>query len=193
VSGSADTTLLVWDLHDRIRAFRAGKAPTAAQLEQRWGELAGTDAARAYEAVCYLTAFPKQTVPLLRERLLGRPQGGDNVAKWIRELDDRRFAVREKAMAELQRLGRSVEADLRRALASGPSEEARRRLERLLAALGGVSPLAEHPETLRSRRAVEVLEQIGTAEARQVLQGLATGPADSLLTSEARAALRRLQ
>jgi hypothetical protein len=41
-------------------------------------------------------------------------------------------------------------------------------------------------------RAVEVLEGIGSAAARTVLNTLAGGDADARLTQEARAALRRL-
>jgi hypothetical protein len=42
-------------------------------------------------------------------------------------------------------------------------------------------------------RAVEVLERIGTPEAREVLQTLANGVPDVTFTREAQAALKRLQ
>jgi hypothetical protein len=41
-------------------------------------------------------------------------------------------------------------------------------------------------------RAVAVLEQTGTPEARQVLEALRQGPAEARLTREAKAALTRL-
>jgi hypothetical protein len=44
---------------------------------------------------------------------------------------------------------------------------------------------------LRPRRAVEVLERAGTAEARQLLEHLAEGEPEAFLTREARAALDR--
>jgi RNA polymerase sigma factor (sigma-70 family) len=45
---------------------------------------------------------------------------------------------------------------------------------------------------LRAVRAVALLESIGTAEARSILESLAAGEADALPTQEARAALERL-
>jgi hypothetical protein len=46
---------------------------------------------------------------------------------------------------------------------------------------------------LRRWRALEVLERLGTAEARKCLRELAEGPAEDALTSEAAAVQRRLR
>ena len=48
------------------------------------------------------------------------------------------------------------------------------------------------PETLRALRAVEVLERLGTPEAKRCLEGLAKGVPAAPQTREARAALGRL-
>jgi hypothetical protein len=48
------------------------------------------------------------------------------------------------------------------------------------------------PERVQALRAVEVLEWIGTPEARKVLEALATGAPAARLTREARASLGRL-
>ena len=70
-----------------------------------------------------------------------------------------------------------------------PQPEVRRRLERLLQVLEGVVASGER---LQAVRAVEVLEQIGTAEAKQLLQSLASGAPGARLTQEAKASLERL-
>jgi hypothetical protein len=48
------------------------------------------------------------------------------------------------------------------------------------------------PETLQAIRAVEVLEGIGTPDARQLLEALAEGAPEASLTLKAKAALGRL-
>jgi hypothetical protein len=65
----------------------------------------------------------------------------------------------------------------------------RKRAEDLLAQLGGP---AKAPEALRGLRVLQVLEQVGSPEARQVLAALARGRPEDWLTREARGALERL-
>jgi hypothetical protein len=47
-------------------------------------------------------------------------------------------------------------------------------------------------ELMRMLRAIEVLEQVGSPEAREVLQNLADGAPEARLTREAKAAIARL-
>jgi hypothetical protein len=69
------------------------------------------------------------------------------------------------------------------------SPEARQRLRKVLA----TSDRWElPPEEVRSLRAIEVLERIGTPAARDALKKLATGPTDAWVTRDATAALERL-
>ena len=70
-----------------------------------------------------------------------------------------------------------------------PSAEVHRRVQQLLDRLEKEVLSADR---LRELRAVEVLEQIGTEEARQVLTALAKGDSEAPLTREAKASLRRL-
>jgi hypothetical protein len=100
----------------------------------------------------------------------------------VADLDDRRFAVRQAAERELEKLADQAEPVLRDALAGRLTLEAL--LERL--------DQAASPERLRALRAVEVLEWIGTPEARQVLQGLVARPPETRLSREASAALGQL-
>jgi hypothetical protein len=65
----------------------------------------------------------------------------------------------------------------------------KRRLLALLKRPGG--PVVP-PPVLRAVRAVAVLEDVGTPPARRILEALAGGEPEAILTREARAALRRL-
>ncbi|HKB38621.1 MAG TPA: hypothetical protein VKD72_19410, partial [Gemmataceae bacterium] len=71
-----------------------------------------------------------------------------------------------------------------------PALELRRRLEGLLARLGGEIP---GPGLLQFVRALEALEHIGTPEARAVVQSLASSAGDSRLASLVQASLQRRQ
>ena len=85
--------------------------------------------------------------------------------------------IRAQSIAPLQRendqeMVEEVEPALRKALEGKPSLEVRRHVEELLAK--PVGPVTR-AEKLRGLRAVAVLEHIGSAGARHVLEGLA-GP-----------------
>jgi WD40 repeat protein len=188
-SGSADTTLLVWDVTGLRLESRPERADLALpQWDRLWADLASEDAARAYQALWLLAAMPERAVPLLRDRL--RPAAAaapEHIARLVADLDSDRFAVRQRAEEELGNLLDVAEAALRAALAGQPSVEVRRRIEVLLNQLDPCTS----PERLRALRALEVLEQIGTPEAQQVLEKLAQGAPQARLTQEAKAALRR--
>ena len=107
----------------------------------------------------------------------------------IRKLGDDDFDTREKATQELARLD-GAEAALRKALEGNPSAEVRQRVQFALEAREKLELSAEWAVTLR---ALEVLEQCGTPEAREWLQALAKGAPQARLTQEAKACLRRLE
>jgi HEAT repeat protein len=98
------------------------------------------------------------------------------------------FLVRQKAEAELRRLGNQVTPSLKKALKTAPSPEVERRLQNLLK--NNEDGLA-HGDGLRGIRAVEVLEWLGTPPARALLQKLAADPTPGPLRAEARAAVAR--
>jgi WD40 repeat protein len=190
-SGSQDTTALLWDLAGLAGAERTRARVLAREdLQALWADLAGADAARAYQAMRTLTASHGQAVPFLGERLAPVPViDPRRLAGLIDALDSPQFTEREKATRELEQLGEPARPALRRALEARPPLEARKRLEGLLAE-SGIPVVA--PELLRPLRAVEVLEHVGTQEARRVLKGLARGAPEARLTREAEAALQRL-
>ncbi len=189
VSTGDDTNALVWDLEGRHEPRPA--ALTRGELETCWADLAG-DTGRAWAAMRKLGARPEQTVPLLRDRL--RPvvaADKGKVTRLLAELDSEEFAVRERATAELERLGERAAELCREALDKATSAEARRRLTTVLDRDASKQwDLA--PDRLRALRAVEVLERIGTADAVKVLAALGRGAAGARLTWEAEQSRRRL-
>jgi hypothetical protein len=188
-TGSTDTTVLVWDVAALARRAPRAADLSAAALQERWVALAGEDSGKAFDAIRAL-ATTKQTVSFLKERLKpALAPDAKQVAKWIAELDRKKFEARRRATEELRRLGTAVVPALRRALEDDPPLERRRRLEDLLRRVETERLLAEE---LRVWRAIEVLERIGTSEARRVLEALAGGAAEALPTTAARAALDRL-
>jgi hypothetical protein len=189
VSAGEDTTMLFWDVAAVTHRPRPRIARLSlAECEAVWKNLADRDAAKAYGAITKLTAATDQAVTLLQAHLEpARPADAKRLADLIRDLDDRRFAVREKATRELGRLGDAAAPALHLALQGQPALELRRRAEALLEKLATVSG-----ERLRGLRAVEVLEHIGTPAARQLLRKLATGLPEARVTQEAKASLGRL-
>jgi RNA polymerase sigma factor (sigma-70 family) len=188
-SGGEDTTVLIWDVTGRVAEGRPEAVHySPRELDDLWADLSVADASRAHRALWALVAAPEQAVRMLRDRL--RPvvaADPERVARLLPELDSEDFARRDKATKELHQMGEAVLPALRKALAGRPAQELRRRAERLVDELGGLSP-----EQLAAVRAVEALERVGSPDARQVLEALAAGVPEARRTREARAALRRL-
>jgi WD40 repeat protein len=187
-SGGMNGAVVVWKMPQR--------PPTTTTLSEAqraalWRQLADADAPSAAHAIESLVAAPGPAVELLREHL--RPHGKradiKRLEKLIAELDHDSFAVREKASRELADAGAAAEGVLRKAL-DKDSEEVRRRAQELLDRLEASGSL---PERFRGVRAVEALERIGTAAARQALSELAKDSADSPLREEIAASLERLE
>lgn len=179
VSVSADTTALVWDASGLRPAARAA-APTAV-----WDDLGSTTAADSYAAVCRAVAAGDATVAALKGRLKPiAPVDESKYAEWVKQLDAADFEVRERASRELAALGPGAEPLLRKTVATTSSAEVRKRAERLLAGCAA--------DQLRVGRALEVLEMIGSAQARRVLADLAGGVSGAWLTDEAASVQKRL-
>jgi HEAT repeat protein len=155
-----------------------------------WKDLGSADAKAAFRAIRLLVEAPDQSLPLLRKHLRPAPAADlTAIDRWLAELDSARFSEREEAMRQLERQGSPAEAPVRGFLAGKPSLEARQRAEQVLARLRG--PVTD-PDRLRQLRALETLEYIGNAEARQILRELSGGVGEAKLTQDAAATLRRL-
>jgi hypothetical protein len=187
VSAGRDTSVLVWD----VAGLAEGRVPaiklSAEQRERLWGQLT-SEPAVASLAMQRLARDPARVVPLLAGRL--KAVDGKKMAKLLEDLDSDDFKTRKAAFKELSELGGFAEGSLRQALEKKPNLEKHRRLEELLARLSDDRVAGEH---LRALRCVEVLEMIGTAEARQAVQKLATGAPEAELTRVAKGALGRMK
>jgi WD40 repeat protein len=190
-SGGSDTTILLWDLAGLPRPPQPpAVALGAKEIESLWIDLAGDDARMALQGIRKMANAPRETVSWFRERL--RPAAAvdaKKISQWVAGLDSEEFAVRQESAQELEKLGELAVPALQKLLANPPSLEARRRAEQILEK---VTVPTLSTEQLRLMRALEVLEQVGSGEARQVLETLAKGAPGALATREAQAALDRL-
>lgn len=188
-SGSWDTTALVWDIADLGQQRPQTLQPQ--RLDALWGDLSNVEASKAYEAVCTLVAFPDQSAPFMGKRLGAAALSIDSeqLRRLIANLDDDKFSVREQATQEIEKLGTGAKPALRKALGGNPSPDARERLQGLLAKL---EPLL-YAEQLRTRRAIQTLEYIGTPAAKEALEKLAQVAARAPEKEDAIKALERLK
>jgi WD40 repeat protein len=190
VTVSGDHTGLVWDVSLTAGAAKGGPL-SPEEWAKAWDALAADQAAPAYEALGRLAADPGAAVPLLRKHLRPTAPLDDAVVdKIIAGLDSATFAARERAGAELDKLGKPVVDAVRARLAKGTSAEVRERLTKFLAKYDRDEFTSEE---LRQERALELLEQIGSTEARDVLRDLAKGEPSARLTRQAASALKRLE
>src|SRR5262249_60919893 len=120
-----DGSVVVWDLQ-RIKLD--GLAPKVLSPQQRqalWAKLTEEDAIDASLAARELARDAANTVKLIAAAV--KPIDGKQVAAWIDELNDEKFAVRENAFKKLAALGRGIEGALRARLGKKPGLEQGRR------------------------------------------------------------------
>jgi RNA polymerase sigma factor (sigma-70 family) len=189
-STSADTTVLLWDLTRLARPAPVVKALTAKERDAYWQVLVRGDAAAAFAAICALSAASEEALPLILEQIKPALRlDPKRVEELLASLESDKFKTRQEASAALLQMGERVVPAIDRVLAGKPPLEVKKRLQDLRQQLSG---LVLQGERLRAYRAIEVVERIGTPGARQVLQVLAEGAPDALLTSTAQTTLKRL-
>jgi WD40 repeat protein/ferric-dicitrate binding protein FerR (iron transport regulator) len=150
-SGSGDTTILIWDLREKVEPAR--------DLEGAWADLGADDAAKGWRAIAALAANP-ESAAFLGSRLKGPdPAPPERLRRLLADLDRDDYATREKATDELRGLGAAADAALRRALADpASSPEVKARVGDLLRALD--APTHASGEALRRIRGMQVLERL---------------------------------
>src|SRR5262249_29696254 len=121
-SAGADTTALIWDVTKVKPPAAPAKALEVGDLTACWQALAGGDAAKAGAALADLVAAPKQAVAFLKEHVQpAAPIDIRRVGELMAQLDDGQYKVREKANAELLKMGDHVVPILDRFLAGSLS------------------------------------------------------------------------
>lgn len=185
LSGSADTTVLIWDMTRPMPGQGSSDLPPKT-LDDCWAELTGADPVKAYRAVWTMASVPTQTVPFLGGRLKRFvPPEEKRIRQWIADLDSDDYESRQGALQSLADLGDRIEPLVKEALKRNISLEMRRRLEQL----------PSMPRAVPSRqevRAMQILELIGTAEARTLLDVLHRGAGGAGALREAGESLERL-
>lgn len=193
VSGSTDTTVLIWDYRKMIQQppFKQGEL-SAERLQEIWKDLQSSDAALGYAAVANLVQAPDQALALLRQKVVATTaKDHARFQAWIDKLDNDFFQERDRAQTELHAVRDLAEPVLRQALTRKLSQEAKGRIESILA------KLTDSPAPLwlglAHLRAFETLELIGSAAARKLIEDIATGLPASPLTQEAHRTLDRMR
>lgn len=158
-------------------------------LAAAWDDLASDDEARALPAVLAFAKDPKVTLPFLKERVKPVLVDARRLAQLVADLDSEKFPVRDKATKELENLGEYAVPYLQSALDAKPALEMRKRIESLLLRLK--SPVRP-ASWVQTARALAVLEQIGSEEARKIVETVSKGRAKAGPTQEAEATLDRM-
>lgn len=189
LTAGADHTVLVWDVRPQSMPLpEAVRGETnAAKL---WATMCAGKADAAYLAMARLAAEPDAAVKTARLRM--KPAAAPTAAtldRILRDLADAEFAVREAAERELDAHGEPAALLVRERLAKLASAEARRRAEGFVGRWTGDGLAGVR---LADARAVELLESLGTTEAREFLKELAAGEASAERTREAKRALERV-
>jgi hypothetical protein len=187
VSASAeDGTALVWSL----KPPASREPPDPAKL---WADLSG-DAPAVRRAVWAAAQHPDAAIKLLRDKwpVPKDPPDMARIRKLIGDLDSTDFEARDAAEAALKKIGRSAEAELRKALAETTSAEVKLRAARLLDHWSPPESAEYSAEEARELRAVWALELAGTTEAKALLEAWAKAKVGNRLCEEAAAAHKRL-
>jgi hypothetical protein len=163
-------------------------------LEEHWKNLTSEDAAVRQPSVWALGACAKSSVPFAVEQVKV-PDGKvmeRRITQAIIDLDAPRYPVRERASKELGSIGLTALLDMEAAVAKeGLSPESRTRLEKLIAKVKAEDSILTEPQRVLLR-AIRVLEQAETAEAKALLQKLSEAGLEAGLSLEAKAAAERV-
>jgi WD40 repeat protein len=182
--------VLLWDLARPLDGKPLPAPANVQEAEKLWALLSHSEPAESDRGLWALAAAPEHALAVLRERL--KPTKDPNLARieaLASQLDSADFRTRAAASDELRRLPESALPALHKARKLAKSLEHTRRLDEVIAEL---QTRTDFPgaANVREFRALEVLERIGTEEARKQVAAIAAG-SNSAVTYEARLILSR--
>ncbi len=190
LASESNNTVSLWDITGG-KASEKQPRLTPAELKNCWDHLKGQDARKAYRAIWAMVYSPRETLPFLRHQLapVHIPEK-DEINQLVDQLDSRRFRQRVMAQKKLEQFGRGIKGVLKQLQETKKSSEVQRRIKLILEKM---EELWDNPQNLRKLRAIEVLERMNNDDSKKLLQALANGNREALLTIEAKEALRRLK
>ena len=157
--------------------------------DKLWLDLGGPPE-QAYRIVWPLLGDSKRAMEVLSKRLEADNGATDKeITQLVANLASPKFAQRDVAIRRLKQIGTRSFPALELAIKKAPDLETTRRIQELLKTV----ETSLTPETLRDLRGLQILELIGTPEARQLLAQVAAGDAGAAKTRLAQSALERLK
>lgn len=190
LAASDVSNVVLWDLARPLSKPVHARPTNVRQAEALGDKLGDPDPTESDRALWALVKAPDQALAMLKDRLKPDIADGRRIQALIKKLDSGNFADRDAAQKELRGMKESVLSLLRDAR-KGASLEQARRLDEVIVEMQG---RLETPEAIRSNlraiRALEALERINSAEARNVVEAVARG-GDAVATFEAQLILAR--
>jgi WD40 repeat protein len=162
------------------------------ELAALWTDFGGLDFEKADAAFRKLGACGDNALAFLRKQIrqVAVPAvDTKQIQEWMANLDSEKFANREKATKALIAQGEVASVPLQDLLAKAPSLEAKQRAELILKKIGDPMPT---PERARILDALDLLEQLRTAQATELLREIERDALIPRIRLAARQALTRM-
>lgn len=165
---------------------------TAVELSALWADMGNQDAEKADAAWKKLGAAGDNAVSFIGEQvrpIATPPFDAKRLDKLVAELDSDQFATRDRAMRDLLELGELAIVPLQRHLEKGLSLEASKRARSIIEKIGQPALTTERRRVLE---AIDLLENLRTANALELLREVERDALIPQIQHEARQALQRL-